>query len=41
MEMKYKDLSSNLKLGIIGGFVSLIINSIAFIWGFMQGLMGV
>jgi len=41
MEIKYKDLSFNLKVGIVGGFISIILNGIAFAWGFMQGLIGV
>jgi len=35
----YKDLSGWLKVAIIGGWISLVINGIAFIIGFMEGLL--
>jgi len=37
---KYNDLSAWLKAATIGGWVALVVNSAAFLYGFVQGLIG-
>lgn len=36
--IRYKDLSIWLKLGIIGGILSLVVFGISFLWGFVNEL---
>jgi len=38
-KIKFKDLSMDLKLGFIGGFIYLAILSMSFTWGFLIGII--
>jgi len=40
-KIRFSELSSSLKVAIIGGWISITVNGIFFLVGFIQGLMGV
>jgi len=39
MMIKLKDLSWPLKIGVVGGFISLLIYAVSFLVGFLEGLL--
>lgn len=40
MKIKFKDLSWPSKIGIIGGWVAMVLYALSFSFGVFQGLMG-
>lgn len=36
--VKYKELSFGIKVGVVGGWIAIIIYVLAFLIGFMEGL---
>jgi len=40
MKTKFKDLSWPLKIGVIGGWIAIVVYALSFILGFFEGLVG-
>jgi len=37
--VRYRNLSWSMKIAIIGGWISILVNGIAFCWGFIEGML--